>query len=272
MTSETFRHTAVAQAFDQLAPEYDTTFTNSSIGRAQRMAVWECAQEVFIPHTRLLELNCGTGEDALHFASQGFDVTACDVSPSMVMQARKKAASMVTADRLRFYVQATEQISDLPMQKPFAGVFSNFSGLNCVKDLGSLAEMLIPMLLPDASLLLCFSTRYCLWETAWHLFHSDTKKSFRRWNGYHETRLGDVTVPIYYPTCRQIADSFACGFRLVGIYGIGITVPPSYVESWVTLHPQLLKVFQKVDSSIRKVPGFRLIGDHVLLHFERSQA
>ena len=272
MTSNTFPHTAAAQAFDQLAEEYDTTFTNSSIGRAQRMAVWECAQQVFIPHTRLLELNCGTGEDALHFASQGFDVTACDVSPSMVMQARKKASTAVNAERLRFYVQATEQINELPTQKPFAGVFSNFSGLNCVRDLGSLAEMLLPMLLPDASLLLCFSTRYCFWETAWHLLHRDTKRSFRRWNGYYETRFSDVTVPIYYPTCQQITDSFAHGFRLVGIYGIGITVPPSYVEPWANRHPRLLKMFQKIDANIRRVPGVRLIGDHVLLHLERSQA
>jgi len=271
MTSDTFQQTAAAQAFDRLATEYDATFTNSSIGRAQRKAVWECAQQVFTPHTRLLELNCGTGEDALHFAKQGFDVTACDVSPSMVMQARQKAA-MVNTDRLRFYVQATEQINELPTQKPFAGVFSNFSGLNCVRDLGNLAEMLLPMLLPDASLLLCFSTRYCLWETTWHLLHRDTRRSFRRWSGYHETRFNDLTVPIYYPTCRQIARSFARSFRLVGIYGIGISVPPSYVEPWANRHPGLLKMFQQIDSNIRKVPGLRLIGDHVLLHLERSHA
>src|SRR5215472_15307009 len=95
----TVQPTATALAFDHLAVNYDAKFTHSSIGRAQRMAVWECAQQIFKPRSRLLELNCGTGEDALHFARQGFHVTACDISAAMVEEARKKAKEKGVADR-----------------------------------------------------------------------------------------------------------------------------------------------------------------------------
>jgi SAM-dependent methyltransferase len=40
------------------------------------------------PSTRVLDLACGTGIHALFFAEHGADVTACDLSPEMVRQAR----------------------------------------------------------------------------------------------------------------------------------------------------------------------------------------
>ena len=40
---------------------------------------------------RVLELGCGTGSDAIYLASQGFDVTAIDISPTALDIAEKKA-------------------------------------------------------------------------------------------------------------------------------------------------------------------------------------
>lgn len=268
----TIQPAAAALAFDRLAVTYDATFTRSSIGRSQRMAVWECARQVFTPRSRLLELNCGTGEDALHFAREGFQVTACDVSAAMITEARRKAAAARISDNPSFYVRATEEIGELRYAEPFCGVFSNFSGLNCVNDLSQVANALFPLLLPGAPLLLCFSTRYCMWEIAWYLLHGDIGRAFRRCGGYHEASLSGLTLPVYYPGSRQIRESFAQGFRLVSIYGIGITVPPSYVEPWIVRHPRVLDLFRNVDSVIRGTPGLRVLGDHMLLHLERLSA
>jgi SAM-dependent methyltransferase len=263
------QRTGAALAFDHLAADYDAVFTHSSVGSAQRTAVWACARSVFTPHSRLLELNCGTGEDAIHFAKQGFNITSCDISPAMISQAQRKALQAHMSDRIRFYVQATENIGNLPERHPFAGAFSNFSGLNCIRDLDGLASSLAPMLLPGSPLLFCFSTRYCLWEIAWHLLRADTARSRRRWSGHHETILGGTIFSVYYPTCREISRSFAQGFRLIAVYGIGITVPPSYVEPWIVKHPRLLQIFRRIDTAIYRLPVINRLGDHMLLHLER---
>ena len=260
---------AAALAFDRLAVNYDAKFTRSSVGRVQRTAVWECAQQIFTPNSRLLELNCGTGEDALHFARQGFHVTACDVSAAMIAEARRKARVEGLSDRIRFYVRPTESIGELGYAQPFGGVFSNFSGLNCVRDLGHTADALASLVLPGSPLLLCFSTRYCAWEMLWYLLHLDTTRAFRRCSGYYETTLAGATLPVYYPLCNEIQQSFSQHFHLVSVSGIGITVPPSYVESWIGRHPRLLSMFGAADAVIRRVPGIRILGDHMLLHLER---
>jgi SAM-dependent methyltransferase len=263
---------AAAQAFDSLAPEYDATFTHSVIGRAQRNAVLQYASEVFTPGSRLLELNCGTGEDALHFAQHGFRVTACDASPAMVMEARKKAANKDMAARLRFYVQPTERIGELLPKQQFGCVFSNFSGLNCVEDLRATAHALAPLLSARAPMLLCVSTRYCLWEIIYYLLRRQPTRALRRCRGSHETNLGGISVPVYYPTSASIERSFSPAFRLVSIKGIGITVPPSYLESWMKEHLTLLRVLERTDNWLQNLPLLRTLGDHMLLHFERSLA
>ena len=63
-------------AFDTLAERYDDMFTNSLICRAQRDAVWSMAIRTFRRGDRILELNCGTGEDALFLAHHGITVLA----------------------------------------------------------------------------------------------------------------------------------------------------------------------------------------------------
>jgi len=265
------QRSAAARAFDGIAADYDNLFTRSSVGLAQRAAVWKCAERIFTTKGHLLELNCGTGEDAIHFAQQGFHVTSCDVSPEMIVQAQRKAIEASVSDHIKFHVKATETINDLPAAPCFSGVFSNFSGLNCIEDLRGLALSLRDLVLPGTSLLFCFSTRYCLWEILWHLLRFDLKRSTRRWSGRSVTRLGEVRFPVYYPTRRQIERSFAPCFRLVGVYGIGITVPPSYVGSWIERHLGMLRAFERTDTVIRRLPVARVLGDHMLLHFERAR-
>jgi SAM-dependent methyltransferase len=263
---------AAAIAFDSLASEYDDMFTYSSIGRVQRRAVMQYAVKVFRPESRLLELNCGTGEDALHFANLGLSVTACDASAAMVMQARRKAAKQDVSGRLQFHVQTTEKIGELLFDQQFGGVFSNFSGLNCVRDLADVGRALAPLLLPRSPVLLCVSTRYCVWEIFYYLLRGDLTRALRRCRGSHQKDFGGVTVPLYYPTSRAIEQSFSSSFRIVSIRGVGITVPPSYLESWMVNNPRLLGWLDGIDSAIRTWPFARTFGDHMLLHFERLPA
>src|SRR5208282_6229160 len=79
-----------ANAFDRAAGSYDELFTRSTIGQAQRKQVWERLLRVFAPGERILELNCGTGEDARFLARQGRSIVACDASMEMIEVARRR--------------------------------------------------------------------------------------------------------------------------------------------------------------------------------------
>jgi len=70
--------------FDVVSRTYDSTFSASEIGRAQRRSVWEAMDRTFQKGQRILEINCGTGIDALHLAGRGVEVVACDSASGMI--------------------------------------------------------------------------------------------------------------------------------------------------------------------------------------------
>jgi hypothetical protein len=73
--------------FDATARGYDFEFTETQVGRMQRAVTHRYLQELIAsakPQTAL-ELNCGTGEDALWLANQGLLVTATDLSAEKVV-------------------------------------------------------------------------------------------------------------------------------------------------------------------------------------------
>ncbi|MFN8447316.1 MAG: class I SAM-dependent methyltransferase [Anaerolineae bacterium] len=94
----------------------------------------------------ILELGCGTGEDALYLAGRGVRVTATDASPAMLAVARAK-----TADQPLVFVQPLD-LNALPADFPaFDGVFANFGVLNCLTDWRPLAAWLAQRIPPGES-------------------------------------------------------------------------------------------------------------------------
>jgi len=261
-----------ALVFDQMAREYDDVFTRSMIGRAQRDAVWSVLTRNFQSGDHILELNCGTGEDALFLARNAISVTACDASEQMIQTASNRLHTEAPNAPIQFLLLPTELLGKLQPSAPFGGAFSNFSGLNCVADLEQTAKDLAMLLPPKAPLLICLSTRFCLWEMVWFLLHGKFRKAFRRCSGCATAKIGEFTVVVYYPTVGKLQKLFAPSFALRSCTGVGVTVPPSYVETWIQSYPKLLSVFRIIDKAISNIPGFRVLGDHMLLHFERVQA
>jgi ubiquinone/menaquinone biosynthesis C-methylase UbiE len=271
MTILTEVENQTVQAFDSLAARYDDLFTRSMIGRAQRSAVWRVFNEAFKAGDHILEINCGTGEDALFLARNGLSVVACDASEQMVRRARQRMGCEDPDAPIRFEVLPTEQLSRLRPDYLFEGALSNFSGLNCVANLQQTARDLAALVTPGAPVLLCFSTRFCLAETIWFLFQGQFRKAFRRTSGTATVKVHGFSVKVEYPTLRTIMRMFAPGFLLRSCTGIGITVPPSYLEPWARKYPRALRLLRRIDKRVSRLPGLRTIGDHMLLHFERVE-
>ena len=261
-------HTA-GTAFDRLAPSYDREFTNSLIGRAQRNSVWKVLQETFHPGDNILEINCGTGEDALFLAQHGISVISCDASQEMIARAEQRRIAQPAPLPVVFCQLPTERINELAPASLFDGVFSNFSGLNCIEDLAPVAASLSHLVKDGGRLLLCFSTRICLMEIFYYLALGQKKKALRRLSGQTRATIDGVSLDVYYPSLNQIRRSFGPHFLLRSTTGIGVMVPPSYLEPWARNHPTTIRLLCHLETLLARVPYLRSTGDHILLCFEK---
>lgn len=258
--------------FDAVADDYDELFTASSIGQAQRASVWTELRKAFRSGDRVLEIGCGTGVDACFLGSYGVRVVACDCSPRMLAVATRRVRETGNSEFVQPQLLGAEEICELREERTFDGAFSNFGALNCVEDLRRLASDLGQVLRPGATMLLCLMGPWCLWELVWYLAHGNSRKAFRRFHREGvDARLADgAVVHVFYPSVRSLRRTFAPEFQLKSVKGIGISVPPSYLEPLALRFPRVFGVQKRIDFLLEECPGVRLLADHILLRFERT--
>ena len=253
-------------AFDALAAEYDREFTDTVIGRVMRRAVWRRMDARFRAGHRILELNCGTGEDAAWLAQRGVRVLAADRSEQMVQAAAAKAARRGVAECVETAALAWEDLDRLP-EAAFDGALSNFGGLNCVADLDAAAGALARRLKPGAPAILCVMGPWCVWEWLWFALHGEPSKALRRMRrGGAEWR----GMRIAYPAAGALRASFAPHFKPLCVSALGLLVPPSYAEAWAARHVRLVELLDGWERRIEAWPGMARLADHYVYEMQRK--
>jgi ubiquinone/menaquinone biosynthesis C-methylase UbiE len=259
------------EPFDSIAESYDSIFTASVIGRTQRAQVTVEIDKRFARGSRVLELNCGTGEDAVALARRGVRVSAYDASAAMISVARRRVRDKNWSDNISLGVLQNENLSQL--DDMFDGALSNFAGLNCCADWPAIAQELARLIRPGGHLLLRVMGRTCLWEMLYFLLQGKPYKAFRRLQrGPHTATVGASSFDVFYPSAREAAHAFSSGFALQGWRGVGVLVPPSYCEPHFRKRSRLLRMFDLFDRRFGSLPGVRCWADHVLLDFVRLPA
>jgi SAM-dependent methyltransferase len=271
------------QPFDAVAKEYDAHFTQRRLGRWLRQATHRHLSDLADAH-RVLELGCGTGEDALWLARSGAHVVATDASVEMLAVASRKVAGEVDGagsplrDRITFTQFNLSEIgranfeglgSSTPIPNShFDAVLANFGVLNCLPDRRPLASLLARWVRPGGRVALVVMSPICPWEIAWYMAHGQIRTAFRRFRGV-EARLGQGRVRVWYPSPRRLAAEFAPAFRPIRAAGVGVLLPPSYLSHLVERWPRFFSRLASWEQHLAEHFPWTWLADHYLMVFER---
>jgi SAM-dependent methyltransferase len=256
--------TSAATVFDAAADSYDKEFSQTLIGGMMRRAVWARCRARFTAGSRVLEMNCGTGEDARWLAQSGMTVLATDAAPEMVRVAQAKLdAAGVPNVRLRCL--AWEQLETLD-EGPFDAMLSNFGGLNCVEDLRAAAAALAGQLRSGAAAILCIMGPCVPWEWLWYLPRGRPDRAFRRLGRRGTSWQG---LRIRYPSIRQTREAFAPEFRVVRVSALGALLPPPYAGKVLAHAPGLVRTLNRLERSLETVWPLPALADHYVVELLR---
>lgn len=241
----------IADAFSRTARRYDEFAEGHPHLRRMRGKVYRHLERVVPPGSRILELNAGTGTDAVHLASHGFRVHATDIAPGMLARLRDKVEHLGLGDRL-----TVQQCSFLELDRvaggPFDAVFSDLGGLNCTPDVRPVIESLRGLLRPGGTVVWVIMPRICLWELGF-AFAGQLGFAFRRLSR-HGTRahLEGRQFDVFYFSPREIVAAFGPDFELLDVEGLSVITPTAESKNLARRHRTVYRALSWLDDRLSR--------------------
>lgn len=262
---------AAEKAFSKQSAVFDQLFSSNIIIQYKRKRVRDHVSEFLKPNSKILELNAGTGDDAIWFAEQGHLVHATDISKGMQAKLVEKVKQARYAAKISTELCSFTGLVRLENKGPYDLIFSNFAGLNCTAELDKVLRSFSGLLSPRGVVTLVILPKFCLWETALAV-KGRFKTAFRRFfsrNGVKAIIEGEQFTCWYYNpsyVIRNIKDEY----DLLSVEGLCTVVPPSYLENFPIRRPSLFNWLKAKEDKWKSKWPWRNIGDYYIISFRKK--
>ncbi len=257
-------------AFDSVAADYDGPRGNNPLIQDIREEMWRCFDASFSPGSRLLDLGCGTGLDAVRMARCGHRVTATDWSPLMIARTQARALQEGLTDEVQALHIGAHELQRLGGSAVYDGAYSNLGPLNCVPDQAEVSRECARLLAPAGRLVLSVIGRVCPWEVAYYL----SRRRWRRATVRFARRVTPVTMNqrtiwTRYYTPREFYRLYARDFKLLYYRGLCLFAPPPYLTGVRERHRNWYERLWRMDRRTSGWPVLRAMGDHFLIVLQK---
>lgn len=275
------RYKTLEARFDRVARVYDATYGPADeCGHGSPLLDWLRAEhlsilrEVLPPGAWVLDIGCGTGEEALALVRDGYSVLGIDISPAMVRQAQTKAAVYGVRRGFGCRALAAGQLAALDERGPFQGAYASLGTLNTEPDLPAVARALDALLEPGAPFVATVMNRRCLFEIAHGLRRLRPRDALDRSQDWAESRggVGGVIAPVRFYTPKAFAAPFRPYFTVESVRAFPLWLPPVHLHELYRDAPDRYARARRWEARTRAWPGFRAWGDHFLMVLRHTAA
>lgn len=215
----------------------------------------------------MLELNRGSGDDALLFGEYGFNIMATDIGSEMLKITTLKSRQFSMQHGISSHYLDLESFDETIFDKKFDLVFSNFGGLNCInpQSFERLMTKLPAIMNPGGRFIGIIMPKFCAYETLFFLLKFQFRKAFRRLtsNEVVSTMHGENLKTWFYNP-SQVRKWAVKKFNLISLKPVGFAMPSSYLESFFTFRSELLMRMNAIDTKI-KASFFSGMSDHFII-------
>lgn len=260
----------MGSGFDIASINYDETFTFSNIGKMQRAIVYDYLNTHILGKKPLniLEVNCGTGEDANWFAKQNHTVLATDISTGMIHVAKQKS----DLKNLKFQQIDINTISTEKFDKKFDLIFSNFGGINCLsnQELEAFFKNANSLLNESGKTVCVIMPKNCIWENKYLFLSGKWKQLFRRNTKDHLlVNIKGINVKTWYYNPKEIVSLTKNEYHTKNYKPVGFFVPPSYLESFFKKNIWFLNWLNWLENRITNWSFLSRYSDHFIITLQK---
>jgi ubiquinone/menaquinone biosynthesis C-methylase UbiE len=262
---------AAEKAFSKQAAIFDDIYSANIIIQYKRQRVRDHLEQFLKPNSKILELNAGTGDDAVWFAQHDHTVHATDISKGMQEKLIEKARQNKLEKHVTTELCSFTELQVLKNKGPYDVIFSNFAGLNCTGELDKVLQSFSPLLNPGGIVTLVILPKFCLWESLLFL-KGDFKTAFRRFfssKGVKAHIEGEYFTCWYYnPT--YVIKNVKGNYEVLSVEGLCTLVPPSYLENFPTKRPSLFNWLKEKENKWKDKWPWKSIGDYYIISLRKK--
>ena len=257
-------------AFSKQSKIFDEIYSGNTIVNYKRERVRKHMLQLLNPGSQILELNSGTGEDALFFAQHGHHVHATDLSVGMQNELMNKVALHNMQAKVSNELCSFTNLAQLKNQGPYDHTFSNFAGLNCTGELDKVLASFNDLLKPGGTVTLVILPKFCLWETLL-VFKGKYRTAFRRFFSSKgvTAHVEGTYFKCWYYNPSFIVDQLKSSFNLLGLEGLCTIVPPSYIEGFAEKHPAAYQFLKRWEDKLKEKWPWKYIGDYYIISLRK---
>jgi ubiquinone/menaquinone biosynthesis C-methylase UbiE len=255
---------SINKAFTKQSYHYDKDDEENAILQWMRKVVRGHVLKYLKKDGKILELNAGTGLDALYFGKKGYRVHATDLAEGMVKEVGEKIKNN-NLERKISYQQCSYTELDKVNSNAFDYVFSNFGGLNCIPDLHEVIKNLPSLLSPGAYITFVIMPRVCPWELSFML-RGNFRRAFRRYTkGGAKAHLEGEYFQTYYFAPCEVEKKFGQNFKKIALQGLASISPPPHNIKVQERFPKLYNALANLDEKLSFTFPFNKWADHYIL-------
>ena len=271
MNALNLNESTTAEAFSKQSVLFDELYRANSIVSYKRERVRTHVSRYLKNQSQILELNSGTGDDAIYFANKGHTVHATDISMGMQWELKKKSDQEGLSTKISTELCSFTKLDNLKARGPYDMIFSNFAGLNCTPDLQSVLLSFTHLLKPAGTITMVILPKFCLWEFLL-IFKGKFKTAFRRllYKNGAPAHIEGTHFKCWYYNPSYIINTLKDTFDEVEIEGICTLVPPSYIEGFAEKHPKAYNILKKLEEKLRHHWFWRNVGDYYIITFKKK--
>lgn len=254
----------IAEAFSRTAEKYDAFAGDHPNQTRMRNKVYAHLERYVPAGSHILELNAGTGTDAVELARRGYTVHATDIAPGMLERLQDKVLKLGLGGKVTFQKLSFTELEKVP-RKPFDAVFSDLGGLNCIPDLSPVIAQLPKVLRPGGVVTWVLMPPVCLWEMA-EIFRGHPKLAFRRFARQGTpAHLEGLSFTVYYFTPEKVLEWFGSNFTCLFIEGLSVITPTAESKNFAKRYRRLYRTLSWIDDRLAARIRWRGWGDFFII-------
>jgi ubiquinone/menaquinone biosynthesis C-methylase UbiE len=262
---------AAEKAFTKQSAIFDELYSTNLIIQYKRQRVRDHVQQWLKPNSKILELNAGTGEDAIWFAQNGHTVHATDISKGMQEKLVEKVWQNKLESKITNELCSFTELQNLNNKRPYDLIFSNFAGLNCTDELDKVLLSFTPLLKANGIITLVILPKFCLWETMM-FFKGDFKTAFRRFFSSKgvKAKIEDEYFTCWYYNPSYVIKNMKDSYTVLSVEGLCTLVPPSYLENFPQKRSSFFNWLKNKEDKWKDKWPWRSIGDYYIISLRKK--